>query len=165
MKDKQSLLTSLDDLDRTMQGLLAFVQHLKATDEVTVSLSVFSATSAIVHKGQVAEYSVKLVNNSMDHLWLALLVDIYARENQSHPAGHHAFFRKELLVPSRSSQKLAFYYNWQDSAAFLIDGYSFAPDRSWFGPFDAPAEYLVWARLYLEGGELAEELALLQHLE
>lgn len=162
------------DLDRTMQGLLALATYVKANGDVAVSLSQFmvqgrDGESTLVRQGEVAEYVFKLINNTQEHLWLGLLVDIYARNNQVHPEGHHAYFRKDILVPSRSSQPLAFRYNWLDSAAFVLDGFSFAPDSSWHGPCDAPGDYLVWARLYNQGlefkdGELVEELPLLQRL-
>lgn len=164
-----------------MQGLLSLAHYVKASSDVAVSLSQFMTESMVVRPGEVAEYVLKLVNNGKEHLWLGLLVDIYAYDNQTHPEGHHAYFRKDILVPSRSSQTLVLHYNWLDSAAFVLDGFSFAPDRSWSGPCDVAGNYLVWARLYgpaadgsqmsLEGGSgteipmgLVEELPLLQRL-
>ena len=164
MQETNLLRSSPDDIEKTMQGLLALAQHLKCKEEVAISLALFRARSASVRKGEIAEYAFKLVNNSKEHLWLGLLVGIYPRENPVHPQGHHAYFRKEIFVPSRSSQELAFHYNWRDSAAFIIDAIPFAPDSGWFGPYDEPARYLVCARLYGADAEPIEELPLLQRL-
>lgn len=164
MQENQLVLSSLDDLDKALQGFLALVEHFKASEPVTLSLSQFLAESASVRKGRTAAYQVKLVNNSKEHLWLGLLVDIYLKENPIHPEGHHGYFSKEILVPSRSSQEVAFHYNWRELAVFVIDGISFPPDSTWFGPCSMPASYLVRAQLYSEGGDLVEELPLLQRL-
>ena len=147
-----------------MQGFLALAQHLKREDEVDISLALFLARSASVRKGETAEYALKLVNNSKENVWLGLLVDIYARENPVRPQGHHAYFRKEIFVPGRSSRELAFHYNWQDTAAFVVDAVPFAPDNAGFGPYHETARYLIWARLYRERTELIEEHLLLQQL-
>jgi hypothetical protein len=153
-----------NDMDKALAGILALGQYLGTPDDVRASIAVLSAKSGAVRSGEPSKYEIKLVNNTRQHCWLNLIVDIYLKENPIHPEGHHAYFAKAVFVASRAIQNVVFIYDWQEKAAFAIDGVLIPVDDAWFGPCKAQKTYLVRAILRSMEGNQFEDLLLVQHL-
>jgi hypothetical protein len=154
----------LNDVDKALAGIMALGQYLTTPDDVRASISVFSAKSGAVRAGEPTQYEIKLVNNTRQHCWLKLIVDIYLKENPVHPEGHRAYFAKAVFATSRAIQNVVFIYDWQEKAAFAIDGVLLPVDDAWFGLCKAKETYLVRAILRSMEGNLFEDLLLVQRL-
>lgn len=154
----------LKDIQRAIGGIFAIVRYACSADVVSVSISLFSADAAHVRRGEDSRYELILVNNTVQHCWMRVLIDIYLRENQTHPHGHVAYFAKHIFVRSRGSQRVAVMYDWQEHARFLIDGVVCAPDRIWRGPCQADGVYLIRAMLFTDKEEPCEALTLTQRV-
>ena len=153
----------LRDAKRTLAGVFAMRRHWMVTDDIAVTLSQFSSNGT-AREGDLAEFEIVLANNASTNSWVRLMVDIYLKDNQTHPDGHYAYFEKEIYLRGQDSQRLEVFYDWAQNVTFVIDGVPIAADHIWRGDCRATGTYLVKAILLTNMGEPYEELAICNRL-
>jgi hypothetical protein len=153
-----------DDREKIITGVRHLWQYCRTEEHISLSLSRFSSSSAVVKEGATNKYECMLTNNTPRNCWAKLLIDIYLKDNQTHPVGHYAYFAKRIYLTSKESQKIEFVYDWVDRAFFYVGGLKLIPDDIWRGPCKAQNKYIVRALLKNEEGQPSDELHLVQNL-
>jgi hypothetical protein len=153
----------LRDVKRSLAGVFAMGHYWMAKDDIAITLSQFSSSST-VREGQLAKFEIVLANNASTNSWVRLMVDIYLKDNQTHPEGHYAYFDKHIYLWGQASQRLEVFYDWAQNATFVIDGVPIAADNIWRGACRTTGTYLVRAILLTNMGEPYEELAICNRL-
>lgn len=152
------------DARKTLEGMRALWRYSRTEDDVPFAISMLSTKVKAVQAGVPCAYVCKLTNGTGAARWLRLLVDIYLKDDQTHPHGHYAYFEKKIHVPARASRIVEFEYDWAARAALRIGGTRASPECFWRGDCTASGAYLVKALLFGEDGKPIDELRIVQHL-
>lgn len=152
------------DLGRTISGIINFARYSLSDENVPVSLSLFASASFQTETGRECRYDISIANNTPQGLWTNLLLDIYQKDNPTHPEGHYAYYEKKVYLQAQASQKIKIIYDWEKPMLFDIDGTVFSPDNSWRGSIKEKGKYLLHAILKAEDGNLIEQLTLIQEV-
>src|SRR5688500_11942758 len=146
------MLISREDRQRIFTGIKHLWQYCRAPEHLSLTLSRFSSGSPVVRQGEANRYECVLTNNTARDSWARLLIDIYLKDNQTHPAGHYAYFAKRIYLTSQSSRKIELVYDWTDRVLFYVDGLELIPDDIWRGSCNAQNKYIVRALLKNDRG-------------
>jgi hypothetical protein len=149
---------------KIITGVQHLWQYCRTEEHISLSLSQFSSGSADVKEGATNKYECVLTNNTPRNCWAKLLIDIYLKDNQTHPVGHYAYFAKRIYLTSKGSQKIEFVYDWDERAFFYVGGLKLIPDDIWRGLCTAQNKYIVRALVKNEEGRSYEQLHLVQRL-
>lgn len=158
------MLVTQNDRQRITTGLQSFWRHFRTADHISLSLARFSAASAVAREGGRNTYECLVANNTGEHRWVKLLIDIYLKDRQVHPEGHYAYFTKSIYVRSKDCEHVRVTYDWNDRAAFCLDGLEFPADDLWRGSCREEKHYMIKASLLNEDGIEYEGLQLIQNL-
>ena len=154
----------LNDARLTVVGLFAIGRHFFSKDDNLLSISLFSSNSTMAREGEFSKYEVILANNTAQHRWIKLHIDINLKDNSTRPNGIYAYFEKKIFVRSRENQRIEVAYDWRNSVTFTIDGLILSPDTMLCGSWQTRGACLVKAVLFADEGKPYEELTLIQQL-
>lgn len=148
----------------SLRGVAAMVRWSTQRDDLAVALASFRAHSARACAGEANAYELVLANASGTDIVARVLIDLYVRDEPTHPHGHYAFFEKVLLVRQKRAQSVAITYDWQSGAQFSVEGVVLPADALWRGACDRAGLYVVHAVLLNPGASAAQPLSLVQEL-
>jgi hypothetical protein len=140
------------------------VRYARDIDSISSSISIFSAETNKVKFGEIQKYHLIILNNTNTNEFYKLVIDIYFKDNPVHPQGHYTFFEKNILLPPKSNEAIKLYFNWNQTAVFIVQDVPLVPDSFWRGDCKLPGRYYVRALLYNTKHDLVEELFLVQEL-
>jgi hypothetical protein len=147
-----------------MRGVAAMLRWSAQREDVAVALASFRTHAMRAHAEDTSAYELTLANASSADVAAHVLIDLYRRDDASHPQGHYAFFEKTLLVRRQRALAVLITYDWQRRARFVVDGVGLAADVFWRGPCDDRGTYHVHAVLLGPGDVAAQRLSLVQEL-
>lgn len=154
----------LNDIRRTVAGVVAFLQHLLTDHVVDIGLGQLSAESTIAVRGRENRYLVTIANARTRPRDLILAIDIYAVEPPAHPSGHYAHFSRRLTARPLASTPVEVEYDWLTGAGFVVGDMRSPPDDLWRGTLDRSTHYSVNALLLDPSGNRLELLSVYQEL-
>ena|SRR5947209_3087052 len=158
------MLINREDRKKIITGLHSLWRYCRTRDDISLSLSRFSSDSALAKEGGLNCYECLVANNTTQHRWVKLLIDIYLKDYPVHPEGHYAYLAKRIYVRSGECQAIELRYNWNDRGSFSLNGMVLPPDDLWRGGCRAQKQYVVKALLLDDGGEIYEDLQIVQSL-
>ena len=152
------------DIRKIFSGFCSLLKYLSFNDEIGLTLSLFSADSAIVRPGNKHTYKIIMLNNTNNDAQLRVLFDIYRLKNPVHPEGHYAYYAKNVFLKAHKNKEIEIDYNWKDCCNITADGAVVTPDDSWRGTCSSTEKYAVQAVLLNEQGSCLDKLTIVQEL-
>ncbi|MDP2940951.1 MAG: glycosyltransferase [Candidatus Omnitrophota bacterium] len=161
-------------LVRPTWRFLSFCKRLKTIpflplslpDKPALILSVFSTKSNLARRGEKNWYVVRVINNAHADFYARLLISI-APAGKSRTNNAAVYFCKRLKFNAGIPTEIRIGYDWQQQAAFLLNGDAFSPDEESPVRPDLPGDcrYFVKATLCDEAWRSFGELILTQELK
>lgn len=156
--------TGLNDTRLMISGALKLVRDVRDPDPVTLSMSLFLASSATVKEGMPAKYQIALANMTQQHKLCKLVIDLYLKDDPTHPQGHYGFFEKMVVLEKLTGTAVDIEYDWDKAATVTINGAFAGSAVMWRGPCSRPGTYRVSALLFDHSGSKIEDLYVIQEL-
>jgi hypothetical protein len=152
------------DIRKICNGFCSLLKYSIFNDEIGLTLSLFSADSAIVHSGNKHTYKIIMLNDTNNDAPLRVLFDIYRLKNPVHPDGHYAYYAKNVFLKAHETKQLDIDYNWKDCFSITADESVATPDDSWRGTCSSKEKYVIIAVLLDEQGHSLDKLTITQQL-
>lgn len=158
------LLGLLADIRKIVCGFFWCIYDAWKREFIYCSLSLFRSNTSIVSKGKLTRYELVILNADSRPLWATIFIDIYWKQDPSHPAGHYGYFEKKLFLKTGAAQTIIAKYDWQSHAVLEMEGMEILPDTIWTGACDKEGWYRIQAILFDESHNPIEQLSICQEL-
>jgi hypothetical protein len=150
------------DVLGSLRGIAAMLRWSAQPDPIAVAIASFRAASQRARRGEENVYELVLANVRSTDRVVRVLIDIYRRDDPTHPRGHYAYFEKTLLARRKRSQTVLITYDWNERAEVIVEGVTLPVDSLWRGSCDDAGAYYLHATL--PDAAVRTQLSLLQEL-